>query len=79
MTLTYILLASGVLSKAALFVAWKKLSAEKRRDLTDRLKRFIGLFDSNGLRYSKKHLAAIADKIPFWDISKQAQYLDVIC
>jgi len=79
MNTTYIIIAFGVLSKAALFIIWKRLPEQKREDISDKVRRALGFFDSNGLRYSHEHLAKIADKIPFWDISKQAQYRDRTC
>jgi len=35
-------------------------------------------FDANGLLHHITHLEAVKNKIPFWDLNKQAEYVDVI-
>jgi hypothetical protein len=47
--------------------------------MIDALKRFLGQYDSNGLRFSSNHLEAIKNDIPYWPLERQAMYVDQIC
>jgi len=44
------------------------------RNIKDAIKRFFGLFDSNGLRYSTAHYARIHNTIMEFPKEKQARY-----
>src|SRR5438045_3962115 len=44
--------------------------------MIDSIKRFLGLYDSNGLKYSIEHLEKIREDIIFYPIKKQAKYVD---
>lgn len=44
--------------------------------MLDFLKRFFGHFDSNGLKYSTKHLKAVYPSIINWSVNRQAMYAD---
>jgi len=43
------------------------------------LKRLLGGYDEDGLKYSINHLKNIMDEIPYYPIEKQAEYADGIC
>lgn len=42
------------------------------------VRRFLGYYDSLGLRYSGKHLRRVRDLIPLWTREQQAEYADII-
>lgn len=44
----------------------------------DSIRRRLGMFDSNGLRYSLEHLNSIKKEILNYDIVKQAAYADAV-
>ena len=78
-TTANIIIAIGIVLKVATVIIWKKLSPATRLEITDRIRRALGFFDSRGLRYSVKHLESIEDQIGFWDILKQSRYRDRVC
>jgi hypothetical protein len=45
----------------------------------DPIRRTFGAFDSSGLRHPTGYLESIRYKIPFWDIERQAQFVDRTC
>jgi hypothetical protein len=48
------------------------------QQLIDSISRAFGMFDSNGLRFNTDHLTAVKKQIPFWDLTKQSQYVDSV-
>lgn len=44
--------------------------------MIDFIKRFFGFYDSNGLKYSAKHLKLVYPSIIQWSVNRQAMYAD---
>jgi hypothetical protein len=49
------------------------------RAVLDPIKRFFGMYDSNGVKYSVRKLESITDIIPYFSLEEQAEYADIIC
>jgi len=48
------------------------------KNTIDSILRYFGYFDSNGLRYSRKHLDKMKYRIAYFSIKEQAEYADIV-
>lgn len=45
-------------------------------NIYDTICRFLGFYDTHGVKHSSKHLDSIREEFSFYDIKKQAKYVD---